>query len=114
VASAQRARRADADAPTPTPPPAPDVLADAVWTAPSGVRTGQTVTLDGSRSKGNPVIGCTWSFEDQSGGTIWGTKSGCKISMKFQNADRKYVKLIVRDQDGDTDSQRRSFMVSAS
>jgi hypothetical protein len=83
-----------------------------VWTAPTGARVGVPVTLDGTRSKGNGPISCTWSFEDQSGATIWGTKTGCKISMTFANADTKYVKLIVKDADGDTHSSRKSFAVT--
>src|SRR4051794_8453742 len=92
---------------------AADTPANAVWTAPSNVRTGQTVTLDGSASTGDAPISCVWSFEDQSGATIWETISGCKINKAFNVADTKYVKLIVTDADGDTSSLKRSFAVTA-
>ena len=32
--------------------------------------------------------------------------------MTFQNADTKYVKLTVKDIDGETDSSRKSFAVT--
>jgi hypothetical protein len=106
-----------APTPTPTPDPTPtptptDTPAKAVWTAPTGVRTNTAVTLDGTRSTGDGPLTCTWSFENQSGSTVWETRTGCKLSMAFQNADTKYVKLIVRDADGDTDSSRQSFAVT--
>ncbi len=97
--------------PPPTTPPA-DTPAQAIWTAPSNVRVGQTVTLDGTASKGDAPLTCTWSFEDQSGATIWETATGCKITKAFQNADTKYVKLTVRDKDGDTNASRKSFPVT--
>jgi hypothetical protein len=101
--------------PTPTDPtptePTP-VPAKAVWTAPTNVKVGQTVTLDGTRSTGTGTLTCTWSFENQDGSTIWETIRGCKIYKAFQNADTKYVKLIVKDANGSTSSNRQSFAVT--
>ena len=94
------------------PEPVPDVPADAVWSAPQGARTGQPVRLDGTASGGNGPLVCTWSFENEDGGTVWETRSGCSIQMTFRNADTKHVKLTVRDADGDTDALRRSFSVA--
>jgi hypothetical protein len=99
--------------PPPTTPPPADTPAQAIWTAPSNVRVGQTVTLDGTASKGDAPLTCTWSFEDQSGATIWETITGCKLTKAFKNADTKYVKLTVRDKDGDTNASRKSFAVTA-
>ena len=100
--------------PSPTPTATPvDIPAKAVWTAPSGAQTGQAVTLDGTRSTGDAPITCTWSFENQDGSTVWETATGCKIQKTFANADTKYVTLTVRDNDGDTDSSRKSFAVTA-
>jgi hypothetical protein len=83
-----------------------------VWTAPTGATVGRAVTLDATGSTGDGTLTCTWSFEDQSGATVWETVTGCKISKTFSNADTKYVKLTVRDADGDTDSNRQSFAVA--
>lgn len=96
--------------PTPTPPPA-DQPADAVWTAPSGVRTGVPVTLDGSRSTGDAPLSCLWQFEDGAGGIVQ-TRTGCVISFTFQATGTKYVRLVVTDADGDTDRQLRTFTVT--
>jgi hypothetical protein len=97
-------------APAPTPPA--DVAAQAIWTAPTGVRVGYTVTLDGTASKGDGPLSCTWSFENQDGSKVWERISGCKITKKFTSRGTKYVRLIVRDADGDTDSVKRSFSVT--
>jgi hypothetical protein len=69
------------------------------------------VTLDGTASKGDGPLSCTWSFEDADGGTIWETVTGCKLRKTFRVSGAKYVKLIVRDADGDTDSNKQSFGV---
>jgi hypothetical protein len=99
--------------PTTPPPTTPtDIAAQAIWTVPSGARTGQAITLDGTRSKGNPTLTCTWSFETQDGKTVWETATGCKLVKTFQNPDTKYVKLTVRDADGDTHASRQSFAVT--
>jgi hypothetical protein len=76
------------------------------------VRVGRAVTLDGTRSTGDAPLTCTWSFENQSGSVVWEKVTGCKISKAFQNADTKYVKLTVRDKDGQTSSSRKSFAVT--
>jgi hypothetical protein len=94
-----------------TTPPA-DQPAKAVWTAPTGVRVGRAVTLDATRSTGDGTLTCTWSFEDQSGATVWETATGCKLTKTFQNADTKYVRLTVKDADGDTNTNRQSFTVA--
>ena len=97
---------------TTTPPP-PNAPAVAKWTAPTNATVGQAVTLDGSASTGDAPISCTWSFENADGSTIWETVSGCTISKTFQQADTKYVRLIVTDGNGDTDNNLQSFAVSA-
>ncbi|WP_231379350.1 LamG domain-containing protein [Candidatus Solirubrobacter pratensis] len=72
---------------------------------------GTPVVLDGTRSTGDPALSCTWSFENATGSIVWDTAKGCKLSKAFESADTKYVRLIVRDIDGDTSSQVRSFAV---
>ena len=83
-----------------------------MWTAPQGAVVGEAVTLDGRSSMGDGRLTCIWSFEDEDGSTVWGTRSGCGIEMVFLNADTKYVKLTVTDADGDTSASRKSFTVS--
>ena len=84
----------------------------AIWRAPTGATVGTPVTLDGTGSNGNAPLSCTWSFENQDGSTIWETQTGCKLQKTFQYVGTKYVKLIVRDADGDTNSNKQSFFVS--
>jgi hypothetical protein len=95
-----------------TAPPA-DKPADAVWTPPSGARVGVTVTLDGTRSTGDGPMSCTWSFENQNGSTVYETLTGCTLRKAFQTTGMKYVKLTVRDNDGDTNTNKQSFAVSS-
>jgi hypothetical protein len=71
------------------------------------------VTLDGTASKGDGTLSCTWTFEDQDGSTVYETLTGCRLSKAFRVTGTKYVKLTVRDADGDTDSNKKSFNVSA-
>ena len=103
--------------PTPTPSPAPapttDTAASALWTPPSGAKVGVTVTLDGARSKGDGPISCTWSFEDRNGSTVFETLSSCTLRKAFKYAGVKYVKLTVRDSDGDISTNKQSFNVAA-
>ena len=89
-----------------------DTPATAVWSAPVGAKVGVAVTLDGSASKGDAQIACTWSFEDQAGGVVYETLTGCKLSKAFKFVGTKYVKLTVKDADGDTNLLKRSFTVS--
>jgi hypothetical protein len=91
----------------------PDAPARAVWTAPAGVVVGTATTLDGSGSTGDGALSCTWSYENSSGSTVWDTETGCRISKTFTSTGTKYVRLIVRDADGDTNSLKRSFNVAA-
>src|SRR3954451_24527583 len=95
--------------PTPSPSPTPDTPAMAIWTAPSGVVAGVPTVLDGSRSTGNGPIACTWSFENADGSTVWDTATGCKLQKTFTSVGTKYVRLTVRDADGDTNSSKQSF-----
>jgi hypothetical protein len=95
------------------PVPPPDLPADAVWTAPSGAVAGTAVTLDGTASTGDAPLTCTWSFENADGSSVYDTRSGCTISNTFQQAGTQYVKLTVRDGDGDVDSNKQSFDVAA-
>ena len=105
-------------APTPTPPPTPtptpnDTPATAAWTAPSDAETGTPVTLDGTRSTGDAPITCTWTFEDQSGSTLWEPPvDGCTLQKTFRFPGPKYVTLTVTDADGDADATTQSFSVS--
>jgi hypothetical protein len=103
--------------PAPAPSPAPTAPADtpakATWTAPTGVKVGTPVVLDGTRSTGDGPLSCTWSFENADGSIIWETISGCKITKTFKAADTKYVKLIVKDADGDTATSKKSFAAAA-
>jgi hypothetical protein len=69
--------------------------------------------LDGTRSTGDAPIACTWSFENATGSIVWDTATGCRLTKTFESADTKYVRLIVRDSDGDTDSLVRAFTVKA-
>ncbi len=97
--------------PPPTEPTPPNIAANAIWTAPADAVAGVPLTLDGGASQGDAPLQCTWSFEDQSGGTVWETHTGCGLPFTFQVADTKYVKLTVRDADGEVDSNRQSFPV---
>ena len=92
--------------------PPPDIPADAVWTAPSGVIAGTPVTLSGSASTGDAPLACTWTLETQ-GGTVLDTKTGCQVSYTFQNSGTQYMRLTVADVDGDRDSSRKKISVSA-
>jgi hypothetical protein len=83
-----------------------------VWTAPTSAYAGTPITLDGTASQGDGPLTCTWSFENQDGSTVWETATGCKISKTFTNVDTKYVRLTVKDADGDTDSNLKSFAVT--
>ena len=92
-------------------PSPPNIAARAIWTAPTDAVVGVPQSLNGTASQGNAPLQCTWSFEDQSGNTVWETHTGCEIAFTFQTADTKYVKLTVRDVDGEVDSNRQSFAV---
>ena len=105
-------RKSFAVAAATTPPPPADVLAKAVWTAPVGATIRAAVTLDGSASQGDAPRSCSWSFENEAGTVVWETITGCKIQKQFANADTKYVKLTVVDNDGDTNSSKKSFAVA--
>jgi hypothetical protein len=113
-------RLATTPTPTPTPPPTPpptsdDTPAEAIWTAPTGKTVGTPVVLDGTASTGDDPLSCTWSFENSDGSILWEPPiTGCTIQKTFQYAGMKYVKLTVRDADGDTDSDKQSFAVSPS
>ena len=98
--------------PTPTQTPAPDTPADAVWASPTDAVAGSPVTLDGTRSTGDAPITCTWTFEVESGSTLWEPPvNGCTTPKTFQVAGTKYVRLTVTDADGDTDAAKQSFSV---
>ena len=70
-------------------------------------------TLDGTRSTGDGPMSCTWSFENQNGSTVYETLTGCTLKKAFQTTGVKYVKLTVRDNDGDTNTNKQSFTVSS-
>jgi hypothetical protein len=90
--------------------PDTDVEAQAIWTVPTWARVGRAVTLDGTASRGDGDIACTWTVESRRG-TVIETISGCRVAQTFDSAGTKYVRLRVRDQDGDTDTSRKSFTV---
>jgi hypothetical protein len=100
--------------PVEEPEPPSEVPASAVWEAPAEAQVDVPVTLDGTASSGEGLLSCTWSFENESGSIVWETREGCEIEFTFQQADTKFVKLIVRDANGDVDANRQSFPVSAS
>ncbi len=91
--------------------PPPAEATKAVWRAPDGAEAGVPVTLDGTASSGAAPLACTWSFENQSGSTVWQTKSGCEIDFTFESTGTKYVKLIVEGAKGGSDSDKQSFDV---
>ena len=94
--------------------PTPDQPANAVWTVPSGAEAGTPTTLDGTRSTGDGPITCTWTFEDESGSTLWEPPvDGCTLRKTFRVPGTKYVRLTVTDADGDTDANKQSFAVGA-
>jgi hypothetical protein len=97
--------------PAPEEPSPPNTPAEAVWTPPVDAVVGVPLTLDGTRSRGDGPLLCTWLFEDRTGATIWETKTGCKLPFVFKVADTKYVTLTVTDSDGEINSSRHSFPV---
>jgi hypothetical protein len=92
---------------------ASDEPVEAIWTAPTGAVTGSPVTLDGTDSTGDAPLSCVWQFENADGTIVWETENGCTIQKTFQNADTKYVRLIVTDADSDTDENLQSFIVGS-
>jgi hypothetical protein len=88
-----------------------DRKAIARWKAPARVKVGKRVLLDASRSKGNGRIKCKWAFQNARHTITYDRASGCKLRKAFTSPGRKYVRLTVRDRDGDTDRLRRSFRV---
>jgi hypothetical protein len=100
--------------PAEEPEPPVGTPASAVWEAPAEAQVDVPVTLDGTASSGDGPLSCTWSFENESGSIVWETRDGCQIEFTFQQADTKFVRLIVRDANGDIDANRQSFPVSAS
>ncbi len=93
-----------------SPPPTP---VKAIWTTPTGAEVGVPVTLNGSASTGEAPLSCTWSFENQTGTTVFGTQSGCKVSHTFTTAGAQYVNLTVTDANGESNADRQTFAVSA-
>ncbi len=93
-----------------SPPPTP---VKAIWTTPTGAEVGVPVTLNGSASTGEAPLTCTWSFENQTGTTVFGTQSGCKVSHTFTTAGAQYVNLTVTDANGESNADRQTFAVSA-
>ena len=70
------------------------------------------MTLDATASTGDGTLTCTWRFENQAGSMVWETATGCRLTKTFTTADTKYVRLTVRDADGDTNESRKSFVVA--
>ncbi len=92
-----------------TPPPDP---VEAVWSAPTNPRVNVPVVLDGTRSTGNGALRCTWAFENETGTIVWQTREGCAIRFTFESTGAKYVRLSVRDANGDSASNKKSFLVA--
>ncbi len=44
---------------------------------------------------------------------MYETLTGCTLRKAFQTTGMKYVKLTVRDHDGDTNTNKQSFTVSS-
>jgi hypothetical protein len=111
--------RGAGSSPPPPPPPPPvdvpaDVPADARWThSPSSPRVGQVVRFDGTGSTGNGLLSCRWEFTNQSGTTVYQTRTGCLLDFTFQGSGTKWVRLRVTDADGDTDSDLHGLEVSS-
>ena len=101
--------------PEPPPPPGPEgpvgsEPVKAIWTPPSGAQVGVPVTLNGTASSGD-ALNCEWSFENQSGSAVFQKKSGCEIEVTFESTGTKYVRLLVKDESGSSDSNKQSFAV---
>jgi hypothetical protein len=88
-----------------------DRRARAIWKAPRNVRVGKRVTLNAKRSRGNGKLRCRWAFVNRSGRVVFDRARGCKLRKRFSSSGRKWVRLTVRDKDGDVDSLTRSFRV---
>lgn len=100
-----------------------DQPADAIWSAPTGAVTGTLVSLDGTDSTGDAPVRCLWQFENADGSIIWdtlptdgnATVAACDSQFTFSVPNElKYVRLIVTDNDGDTDENLQSFFVGQS
>jgi hypothetical protein len=89
---------------------AEDVVAHPALKAPKHLVAGKRVTLDATRSVGNAPLKCTWRFTSR-GGKVLKTLKGCKVRTKFKAAGKQYLRLTVRDADGDTASIRRVLTV---
>jgi parallel beta-helix repeat protein len=89
----------------------PAEATNAIWSAPADARIGTPVKLDGSASTGTPPLACTWSFENQNGGVVWQTKTGCDTDFTFESTGINYVMLIVHDAKGGSDSNTQSLEV---
>jgi hypothetical protein len=109
------------DKPRPRPgPPAPEepegpkepLAPAAIWSAPADATVGVPTNLDGSSSVGVAPLSCTWKFENQSGSTVFQERAGCSIDFAFQSTGTKYVRLVVQDAAGDSDSNKQSFEVA--
>ncbi|MGH3521811.1 MAG: hypothetical protein ACRDU4_03045, partial [Mycobacterium sp.] len=97
--------------PVPPPPVEPQepaaVAVQAIWYLPARLPIGQTVTLDGTPSKGEPPLSCTWTIESKSGSRIYKRVTGCTFAYKVPRGTQ-YVRLTVRDPYGKSDSLRRA------
>jgi PKD domain len=94
------------------PPPPPSVV-EAVWSAPSNPQVNIPVLLDGTRSTGSGALTCTWTFEDETGSTLFATEEGCAIDFTFTSSGTKYVRLSVSDSAGGSASNKQSFVVAS-
>jgi hypothetical protein len=98
----------------PAPGEEPAAAVTAVWTAPNGAEVGMPTTLDGSESTGSPPLRCVWRFENASGSTVFQEQSGCTIEFVFESTGTKFVRLVVEDPQGQSDSNRQDFYVADS
>jgi hypothetical protein len=91
--------------------PQPSESPQAVWDAPASAKVDVPVMLDGTDSSGGTPLTCTWSFENQDGSTVFQTRDGCAIDFTFESTGTKYVKLTVKNAEGEGDSNKQSFDV---
>ncbi|HWC25816.1 MAG TPA: LamG-like jellyroll fold domain-containing protein [Solirubrobacteraceae bacterium] len=96
-----------------TTPPAPPTASYTY--SPSPVTIGQDVTFDGSGST-CPAGSCAYRWEDDgadgAGGAQWPLGTGRTVTFTFSEVGDKYVRLIVTDANGNSDSTVKQITVS--
>ncbi len=113
VALSDAAGNIDPSPTTPTGTLAASDPVEAVWSAPTEPLVDVPVELDGTKSTGEGPLSCTWSFENATGSVVYDLEEGCAIEFTFESPGTKYVRLAVTDANGDSASNRKSFLVAA-